>query len=81
MRYYELGPISDGLSGCDRALWEQTRLKIYSTASMFSKNKIDIKDIMTFPWEQTEEEPVTEMTNTDKERLSKRAEMIARTLK
>jgi hypothetical protein len=52
MRVYEVEPIIEGLPLTDRNLWEQTRIKVYSTASMFSKNKIHVQDIMSFPWDE-----------------------------
>lgn len=46
------------LAYTDRNLWEATRLKIFSTVSMFSKGGLKLQDIMKFPWEgDTKEEP------------------------
>jgi len=81
MQGYEVDPVLEGLQYTDRNQWEQTRLRIYATASMFSKQKMGVQDIMTFPWETDTTEPDTNMTNTDKERLAKRAEEIAKSLK
>lgn len=52
MQGYEIEPIIEGLQYTDRNAWEQTRLKVYSTASMFSKKKLKLHDIMSFPWEK-----------------------------
>ena len=81
MKEYELDPILYGLPYCDRNLWEQTRLRIFSTASMFSKQKMTVTDIMTFPWEKELEEHTVEMSNEDRKRLAARANEIAKTLK
>ena len=39
------------LAYTDRNLWEATRLKMYSTASMFSKGDFKLQDMIRFPWE------------------------------
>lgn len=58
---YELYNIVGGLGYTDINLWESTRIKVFSTASMFSKKEMKLKDIIKFPWdEETETEPPTE---------------------
>lgn len=53
----------------DKNLWEATRMRIFSTASMFSKGQLKMADIMKFPWDKevNEEEP-TPTAMTDEER-------------
>lgn len=61
----------------DKNLWEATRMRIFSTASMFSKGQLKTTDIMKFPWDKEieDEEPVpTHMT--DEERKNMEAYVI-----
>ena len=78
---WELVPILSGLQYTDRNSWEQTRLRIYTLSSMFSKQQRALQDIMTFPWEGITEEHTTEMSDDDRIRLKARAEAIAKTMK
>ncbi len=66
MQPYELPAILESIPYADRAQWEQTRLKIFSTASMFSKKELTVKDIMAFPWDK-DEATETQEAPTDKE--------------
>ena len=49
---YELAVLIDGLPYLDRNEWEQTRIRVFSTASMFSKHKPQLTDIMQFAWDE-----------------------------
>ena len=55
--------------------WEQTRLISYIIAQGNSTKKLNMTDILSFPWEKEQEEIErnTEMTNTDLERLKQKA--------
>lgn len=44
------------LAYTDRNLWEATRLKMFSTVSMFSKNQLKITDMIKFPWDDETKE-------------------------
>lgn len=81
MEEWELAPILSGLQYTDRNSWEQTRLRIYSLVSMFSKQEKTLMDVMTFPWEAAEKLKMTEMTNDEKNKLRARADEIAKKLK
>lgn len=80
MQPYEVANLIDCIPYTDRPQWEQTRLKIFSTASMFSKGSMTVKDIMQFPWESddgAETEPMTqEITGGDIERLKQQAKLF-----
>lgn len=79
MQPYEVANMIDCIPYTDRPQWEQTRLKIFSTASMFSKGNLTVKDIMCFPWEsdEAETEPMTqEITGGDIERLKQQAKLF-----
>lgn len=79
MQSYEVKLIIDNIKYLDRTSWEQTRLRIFGTASMFSKGGMSLQDIMEFPWEK---EGVTkEITNSERDRLKARAEELARTMR
>lgn len=62
----------------DREGWEQTRMMCYTIAQVNSKNTIDPKSIMKFPWDEQPQK--VEVTAEDKERLKKRSEEIAKRL-
>lgn len=79
MEEWEIGPIISGLQYTDRNSWEQTRLRIFSLASMFSKQQKELSDIMTFPWEDNPE--AKEIKDEDIKRLKARAEELARKMK
>lgn len=80
MEEWEIRPICSGLQYTDRNSWEQTRLRIYSLACMFSKQQRDVSDIMKFPWEKEEIEKNTEISNNDIKRLKERAAEMARSM-
>ena len=81
MQPYELTNIFEAIPYVDRTLWEQCRLKIFSTASMFSKNNLSVTDIMRFKWDdETEETHETEITQNDIERLKQQAKLFETTL-
>lgn len=75
---YEIDSILENLQYDDVNGWEQTRLKIYSTAQMVSKKQLTPKDLMKFPWEEQEkeEEHKTSITNEEIEDLEKKARQI-----
>lgn len=54
--------------------WEQTRLIAYMTAAVNSKKKLRLTDIMKFPWEEETSDANTDISNSDVERLRKKAE-------
>ena len=54
---YEVQNLLEAIPYADRPQWEQTRLKIFSTASMFSKSQLSVRDIMQFPWESEPDNP------------------------
>ena len=49
---YELALLIEGLPYLDRNEWEQTRIRVFSTASMFSNHKPQLTDIMQFAWDK-----------------------------
>lgn len=80
MQPYELTNVIEALPYIDRNQWEQTRLKIFSTASMFSKNQLSVTDIMRFKWDEEQGEPQTDITQTDIDRLKQQAKLFETTL-
>lgn len=79
MNDYEVDSIIENIQYDDVAGWEQTRLRIFSTAQMMSKKKLTVKDIMVFPWEkedEEEEEHKTSISNEEIEMLEKEAKKI-----
>jgi len=61
------------LAYTDKNLWEATRLKIFSTVSMFSKKDIRLQDMIKFPWEDNhEQEPeIPPMTEEQRKNMEK----------
>lgn len=77
---YELTNIFEAIPFADRTLWEQTRLKIFSTASMFSKSDLSVTDILKFKWDEEAPEAQTDITQTDIDRLKEQAKLFETTL-
>lgn len=80
MKPYELQLLIDSISFTDINGWEQTRLKMYTTASLFAKKGLKTSDIMQFSWDGKEDEPPKEITQTDIDRLKARAKLIQKQL-
>lgn len=77
---WEITNIIEAIPYADRNQWEQTRLKIFSTASMFSKNQLTVTDIMRFKWDEEQGEPQTDITQTDIDRLKQQAKLFEKNL-
>ena len=80
MQPYEVETMIEAIPYADRPTWEQTRLKIFSTASMFSKNALSVTDIMRFKWDALETEPDTEITQPEIDRLKQTAKSFEQIL-
>lgn len=59
------------LAYADRNLWEATRLKIFSTISMFSKSGMSLTDVVKFAWdkEQQEEPELPHMSDDERKKM------------
>lgn len=68
MELYEIEALIDNLWMKDKESWEQARLQAYITAQVNFTKHIDMKDILTFPWEKEEK---IEDTQEEKEALMK----------
>ena len=68
MELYEIETIIENLWMKDKESWEQARLQAYITAQVNSTKHIEMKDILTFPWEKEEK---IEDTQEEKEALMK----------
>ena len=80
MEEWEVYNFYDSLKYANRSEWEQTRLLMYVIAQVNSKKKIDIKEIMSFPWEDDYEESSKEYNEEDRNRLRQKAMMIEKLL-
>lgn len=70
MREYEVNDIIENIPYLDRSSWEQCRFNSYVLAQVNSKKKLELNDILKFPWEKKEDdEKNTIMTNEDIEKL------------
>ena len=52
MNFYEIEALIENLWMKNKESWEQTRVQAYITAQTQSTKKIDMNDMMSFPWEK-----------------------------
>ena len=52
MKFYEIEALIENLWMKNKESWEQTRIQAYITAQTQSTKKIDMNDMMSFPWEK-----------------------------
>lgn len=71
MQSYEMSALMERFSYKDRSAWEQARFVAYVMAQVNSTKKLSATDLLTFPWEKEEKEPV-EITDSDVDRLKKK---------
>ena len=76
MRMYEIGCLMPFLYLASKDSWEQARLVGYIGAQTHSTKRMNISDIMTFPWEKEHAERDTSMSNADKHRLEEKARKL-----
>ena len=55
MKTYEIDCLIENLWMKNKEAWEQTRIQAYITAQTQSTKKLDMNDMMSFPWEKNEE--------------------------
>lgn len=58
----------------NKDLWEANRLTAYITAQVNSRKKLNVTDLVTFPWEEDIKNTDTSISKEDIERLQKQAE-------
>lgn len=68
MEFYEIEALIENKWRKTKESWEQARLQAYITAQVNSTKKIEMSDILTFPWEK---DIKVEDTQEDKEALMK----------
>lgn len=71
MTFYEVSTLLENLWMKEKESWEQTRTVAFVTAQSQSTKKLDMKSMMTFPWEKG----VDEYEDTPEEREAVRREM------
>lgn len=69
MELYEIEALMDNLWMKDKESWEQSRLQAYVTAQVNSTKQMEMKDILTFPWEKITQK--VEDTQEEKEAIMK----------
>ena len=52
MNFYEIEALLENLWMKNKESWEQTRVQAYITAQTQSTKKIEMNDMMSFPWEK-----------------------------
>lgn len=77
MHFYEAKSLIKNKHFKTRDMWEMTRFLAYITAQVQCTKKIEMKDILKFPWE--EEEKKHEITKEEIEALKKKAEEYLKT--
>lgn len=77
---FEVELLYENLKYADRPSWEQTRLLAFILAQVNSKKKLEMTDIMSFPWEENYEEKNIEMSNEDRDKLRAKAAMFEKIL-
>lgn len=70
MQIYEIEALVENIWMKSKESWEQARLQAYVTAQCQSTKKMEIKDLMTFPWENVENEKIQD-TKEEREELMK----------
>lgn len=73
MEDWEMIELFNSLQYADSNSWEQTRFISYLIAQTNSKKKLNIYDIMKFPWEETQNSHNIEISNNDVSRLKSMA--------
>lgn len=68
MEFYEIEALIENKWRKSKESWEQARLQAYITAQVNSTKKIEMSDLLTFPWEKVDK---VEDTQEDKEALMK----------
>ena len=78
---FEVELLYENLKYADRPSWEQNRLLAFILAQVNSKKRLEMTDIMSFPWEENYEEKNIEMSNEDRDRLREKAKAFEKLLK
>ena len=77
MRMYEIGCLMPFLYLATKDSWEQARLMGYISAQTHSTKKMNVSDIVSFPWEEGNTKVHdTAMSNADKRRLEEKAKQL-----
>lgn len=77
MHFYEAKSLIKNKHFKTKDVWEMTRFLAYITAQVQCSKKIEIKDILKFPWEQEEKKHA--MTKEEIEALQRKAEEYLKT--
>lgn len=80
LQNFEVELLYENLKYTDRPSWEQTRLLAFILAQVNSKKRLEMTDIMSFPWEENYEEKNIEMSNEDRDKLRAKAAMFEKIL-
>ena len=54
MKFYEIDCLIENLWMKNKEAWEQTRVQAYITAQTQSTKELNIKKLMSFPWDREE---------------------------
>lgn len=82
MRMYEIGCLMPFLYLATKDSWEQARLMGYISAQTHSTKKMNVSDIVSFPWEENSNSKAhdTSMSHADKKRLEEKAKQLEQIL-
>lgn len=74
MQPWEVDAIMENANFIDSPEWDRTRLEMYSNMSIWSKKKLKITDILSFPWDNDSGGGTdTTISDNDIERLRNKA--------
>jgi len=77
MQWYEINAAMKYSHYSVKDGWEQARLVAYMVAQVNSKRTLEMDEIVKFPWENEDDEPVkTSITKEEIEQLKKEAEQF-----
>ena len=77
MHFYEAKSLIKNKHFKTKDIWEMTRFLAYITAQVQCTKKIEMKDILKFPWEEEENKHI--ITKEEIEALQKKAEEYLKT--
>lgn len=76
MEMYEAGALLRYQHYTNSEDWEQARLIAYMTAQVNSKNRLEVTDIIEFPWEKERKSEDNRMTKEQLQHLREEAQNI-----
>ena len=80
MEEWEIPEIYSCLQEADANQWEMTRWLMYAIVQVQSKKKIDLKELLQFPWENESKQHNIEISNNEIARLKEKSQYIMKNM-